>query len=90
MAFTYTAAEETQVRRMQLEIAKALQPFSHNTEAALAVFAMARNMRTLLRQYPPEVRDALVEAVKMYLDGTSPDTGLITLSTGAGGRGVIQ
>lgn len=69
----FTGEDHAQVARIQLEVAKALRPFAHNTEAALAVAAVLRCARTLIRRYPPERQMALIEASQMYLEGRSPD-----------------
>lgn len=69
----FSNEDHAQTARMQIEVAKALRPFARNTEAALAVSALLRCARTLIRRYPPERQMALVEAAQMYLEGRSPD-----------------
>jgi len=69
----FTSEDHAQIARIQVEVAKVLRPFAHNTEAGLAVMALIRNARVLIRRYPPELQSAMNEAIRMYLEGETPD-----------------
>lgn len=73
----FTGADQEQVAKMQRAVAETLRPFRDKTEAALAVAALLRCARTLIRLYPAERAKALAEGAAMYLQGESPDEGVI-------------
>ena len=81
----FTGADHEQTAKIQLEIAKAIRPFAHNTEAALAVAALLRCARVLIRRYPLERQTALVDAAQMYLEGRAPDETILPFHVTTGG-----
>jgi len=73
MALEFRDVDAAQMKRVEQVIVEALAPFRAQTEAALAVFALARCMRTLLRLYPETTRQSLTDVVVDFLDGrTAP------------------
>lgn len=58
-----------QMKRVENEVARTLAPFRGNTEAALAVFALVRCARLLLRLYPAKTQKELIPVLVDYLQG---------------------
>lgn len=75
-------ADHAQIAAMQRTIAAALLPHRHNTQAALAVIALVRCARTLIRLYPNETREALTDASRRYLAGEAADEGGVIIPHG--------
>lgn len=63
------AADTERMHFLQQEIEKALLPYRENTEAAIAILALIRVTRILLRQYPPPVQEEMFKAIGAYLAG---------------------
>jgi len=84
----FSGEDLAQTARIKLEVAKAVRPFAHNTEAFLAVAALIQCARVLIDKYPPERRAAIVEACALYLNHDSPEMTVLPFDiTGGGGRG---
>ena len=78
----FSNEDQAQIAAMQRALAVALLPYRQNTQAALAVIALVRCARTLIRLYPNETREALTEASRRYLAGEAADEGGIIIPQG--------
>lgn len=73
MAIEFRQVDADELARIEQALVETLVPFRARSEAALAVFALARCARTLLRLYPEATRKALTDVVVDFLDGrTAP------------------
>lgn len=63
-----------QIQRVEAEVLRALAPFRENTDPALALFALIRCARMLLRSCPPDSHRQLLPVIRAFLEGkSSPD-----------------
>jgi len=65
-------ADAERMKEIERELVKALLPYATGarpTEAGLAVFALVRCARTLLRKYPKRAQEDLLDAVVPFLEG---------------------
>lgn len=78
MALQFRQPELEQMKRIENEVARTLAPFRANTEAGLAIFALIRCARLLLRLYPERTQQELLSVVVPFLQGGPPPLGVDT------------
>lgn len=79
MEDTFKQEDFDQVITLEGAIAKALFPFAANTPTRLAIFALARVLKVLLRKCDPPTRQVYVSAIVQTLDApqiVKPGAGL--------------
>jgi len=62
-------------RDVQAAIVKAVLPFRERVEAAIIVFALITAARTLLRLYPKQTQQELLDALVPFLEGKQEPRG---------------
>lgn len=65
------ADDVEQIKRVEAEVIRALAPFRENTDPALALFALIRCARMLLRSCPPDSHRQLLPVIRAFLEGQS-------------------
>ena len=60
--------DRDQMFKVENELSRVLNAHAHNTEAALAVFALARCANQLLKLYPPSTREQLARVLTDFIN----------------------
>ena len=68
----YNEADLKRMLFLEGEISKTLAPYRSNTEAMLAVLALARAAKKLIMLYPPQQRAEAVDVVSLFLSSRVP------------------
>ena len=90
MPLEFSGEDVARMGEIRLVVAKAIRPFSHNTEAALAIGALITNARVLIDKYPPERRAAIVEACRLFLGHDNPDQTIHPFDITGGAAGGVR